>query len=86
MKDITRQVVILNHFYSPCIRQAILILNDNAPTEQTQIVAEAERIISAYLKRQQRPRRRRRNKRIDFVCAGIVVLGLALFAAARILM
>ena len=84
MKDITRQVVILNHFYSPCIRQAILILNEDAEAEQTQIVAEAERIINAYLKnRQQPPRRRRRRRRIDVLCIAAVVIGIVLFAVSR---
>lgn len=82
MKDITKQVVILDHFYSPYIRQAILILNDGAPAEQTQIINEAERIINAYLNRRQ-PKRKRRVRRIDLLCAAVVVIGISLFVVSR---
>ncbi len=85
MKDLTKQVVILNNFYSPYIRQAILILHDGAPVERTQIIDDAERIINAYL-RKQRPAAHTRRKWINAMCIAAVMLGIGIFAAAYFLL
>lgn len=78
MKDLTKQVVILDNFYSPYIRQAILILRDGAPADRTPIVDDAERIINAYLKKNGR---KKRNRKLDLLCIGAILIGLSLLAA-----
>lgn len=50
MKNNTKQVVILDNFSSPYIHQAILILKDYNPALEDKVIAEAEKIVSDYLK------------------------------------
>lgn len=78
MKDLTKQVVILDNFYSPYIRQAILILRDGAPADRTPIVDDAERIINAYLKKSGR---KKRSRKLDLICICAAMIGLGLIAA-----
>lgn len=49
MKNITKQVVILDNFTSPYIHQAILILKDYNPSLEGKIIEEAENIVGQYL-------------------------------------
>lgn len=85
MKDLTKQVIILNNFYSPYIREAILILHDGAAPERTQIIDDAERIINDYL-RKQNPSMRVRRRWINAVCIAAVLLGIGLLATSYFLL
>ena len=49
MKDTTKKVVILDNFTSPYIYQAIIVLNDNIPSNSSHVIADAEKIVSDYL-------------------------------------
>ncbi len=48
MKNLSKQVVILDNISSPYIHQAIIILKSYAPEQHQKIIAEAERIVSEY--------------------------------------
>lgn len=48
MKNMTKQVVILDKLSSPYIYQAIIILKSNAPCSGEKIIDEAEKIIAGY--------------------------------------
>lgn len=48
MKNLSKQVVILDNISSPYIHQAIIILKNYAPEQHQKIIAEAERIVSEY--------------------------------------
>ena len=48
MKNIAKQVVILDNIPSAYIHQAIIILKSYPPNEHDKIIEEAERIVSGY--------------------------------------
>ncbi len=48
MKNLSKQVVILDNISSQYIHQAIIILKDYAPENHQKIITEAERIVSEY--------------------------------------
>ena len=48
MKNLSKQVVILDNISSPYIHQAIIILNNYSPEKHEKIIAEAEKIVSDY--------------------------------------
>lgn len=48
MKNLSKQVVILDDISSQYIHQAIIILKDYTPQNHQKIIAEAERIVSEY--------------------------------------
>lgn len=49
MKNLTKKVVILENLASPYVHQAIIVMRDYNPKLDTKAVAEAERIVNAYL-------------------------------------
>ena len=49
MKDTTRRVVILKNVNSDLIEQAILILKNSAPDEESSLLSEAEKIVEKYM-------------------------------------
>lgn len=49
MKNFTRKVVILENLTSPYIHQAIIVLNDYNPANETKVINDAEKIVSQYL-------------------------------------
>ncbi len=51
MKNLSKQVVILDKISSPYIHQAIIILKDYSPEHHDKIMAEAEQIVSSYFDR-----------------------------------
>ena len=51
MKDFTKKVVILNNFSSPYISEAIIVLKDYNPQLESKVIADAEKIVSDYIKR-----------------------------------
>ena len=48
MKDLSKQVVILDNLPSQYIHQAIIILKNYTPENQQKIITEAEQIVSEY--------------------------------------
>ena len=48
MKNLSKQVVILDNISSPYIHQAIIILKNYAPQHHEKIIAEAEKVVSEY--------------------------------------
>lgn len=49
MKNFTRKVVILENLTSPYIHQAIIVLNDYSPANETKVIKDAEKVVSQYL-------------------------------------
>lgn len=49
MNDTTHQVVILDNFSSPYIKQAIIVLKNFDPAMQTKIIRDAEAIVNEYM-------------------------------------
>lgn len=85
MKDMTKQVVILNNFTSPYIHQAIIVLKDYNPALEDQVLHDAEKVVSNYLekikKNEQYPVRPRKSKLKRFVfSASLITLIIAAFA------
>lgn len=50
MKKIPRKVLILENLTSPYIHQAIIVLNDYKPNQETKVIMDAERVVNEYLK------------------------------------
>ncbi len=82
MKDTTKKVVILNNFVSPYVSEAIIILKDYDPRLDTRAIADAEKIVSAYIEKldtkKAKPKRRKKSKLFKI----ITFLILIAFAAA----
>lgn len=78
MKEITQKVVILNNFYSPYVKEAIIVLKDYNPALEGKAVADAERIVERYIEKLQQkngqpyPAVRRHSKLIKFFTAAAV--------------
>lgn len=51
MKNLSKQVVILDNLSSPYIQQAIIILKNYSPEHHQKIIAEAEKVVSEYFNR-----------------------------------
>ena len=81
MKNDTKRVLILNKFSSPEIQQAIVILKNPNPRNETEIVREAERVIDEYLHKRRctAPAPDRTGGRI---LAAVVALGIVISALA----
>ncbi len=56
MKNTAKKAVILNNFSSPYISEAIIILRDYRPELEGKIITDAEKIVSAYIEKQERNR------------------------------
>lgn len=82
MKDITRKVVILDNLASPYVHQAIIVMRDYNPKLDSYAVAEAERIVTAYLDdvkiRKKQPAKKTAYK--NFVMLGFVIAAVAVGA------
>ncbi len=48
MKNLSKQVVILDNISSPYIHQAIIILKNYTPQQHEKIIAEAEKVVCEY--------------------------------------
>ena len=48
MKNLSKQVVILDNISSPYIHQAIIILKNYVPDKHDKIISEAEKIVADY--------------------------------------
>lgn len=51
MKDVMKKVVILENLSSPYVHQAIIVMRDYNPRNESYAVIEAERIVNAYLEK-----------------------------------
>ena len=51
MRNLSKQVVILDNISSPYIHQAIIILNSCPPGQYDRIIAEAEKVVAGYFNR-----------------------------------
>lgn len=82
MKDVTRKVVILDNLASPYVHQAIIVMRDYNPKLDSYAVAEAERIVTAYLDdvkiRKKQPSRKTVRK--NYVMVGIIAAAAAICA------
>ncbi len=56
MKNTAKKAVVLNNFSSPYISEAIIILKDYRPELEGKVISDAEKIVSAYIEKQERNR------------------------------
>lgn len=72
MKDVTKKVVILENLASPFVHQAIIVMRDYNPKLESYAVAEAERIVAAYLDdvkiRKKQPSKKTVRKNVLMLC------------------
>lgn len=54
MKNLSKQVLILDNFSSPYIYQAIIILKSFPEDKHEKIISEAEKIVSSYFEKNQK--------------------------------
>ena len=54
MKNTAKKAVVLHNFSSPYISEAIIILKDYNPALEGKIITDAEKIVSAYIEKQER--------------------------------
>ncbi len=81
MKNDTKRVLILNKFSSPEIQQAIVILKNPNPHNETEIVREAERIIDEYLQKR-RCSAPASDRAGGIILVAVVTLGIVISALA----
>ncbi len=78
MKDTTKKVVILNNFVSPYVSEAIIILKDYDPRLDTRAIADAEKIVSAYIEKldtkKAKPKRRKKTRRLKIAAAFLITI------------
>ena len=85
MKNTAKKAVVLNNFSSPYISEAIIILKDYRPELEGKVISDAEKIVSAYIEKQERNK-----EEAQFAASGqskavrviITVLIIAVIAAA----
>ena len=77
MKNLSKQVVILDNLSSPYIYQAIIILKDNPSIQHDKIIMEAEKIVSSYFDKKSPTTSEMKNKNIALKCA-VIFLSIAL--------
>lgn len=88
MTNNTRKIVVLGNIDSPKIEQAIFILRDSThPYDESDAVAEAQRIVDTYLKSLYNPVIRKKKKKqlarffTTFLCiSSAMILGAYLFS------
>lgn len=80
MKNLSKQVVILDSISSPYIHQAIIILKSYPPGQHDKIIAEAERIVSSYFDR--KPLDINKSSDNKILKAAVIFLSIALFVSS----
>ena len=58
MKNLSKQVVILDNISSPYIHQAIIILKSYPPEQHQKIIEEAEKIVASYFENKSGPEKK----------------------------
>lgn len=85
MKNLSKQVVILDKLSSPYIHQAIIILKNYTPQQHEKIIEEAERVVFEYFNKNSKQNTyyigRKSNLGLKFT---IVILSIALFISTII--
>lgn len=82
MKNLSKQVVILDNLSSPYIHQAIIILKDHAKGYNEKIITEAEKIVSSYFNRE--PilyKNSDLSKKIFLLKCTVIILSISLIAS-----
>ncbi len=79
MKNLSKQVVILDNLSSPYIHQAIIILKKYTPQQHEKIIEEAENVVFEYFNKNSHQNPHQTTKKSDFglKCA-LVLLSIAL--------
>ncbi|MBQ3038625.1 MAG: hypothetical protein IJD30_05550 [Clostridia bacterium] len=80
MKNLSKQVVILDSISSPYIHQAIIILKSYPPGQHDKIIAEAERIVSSYFDRRAPDTNACSDNKI--LKSAVIFLSIALFVSS----
>lgn len=82
MKNIKKQVVIVDNCSSPYIYQAILILNDSAPSSDEKIIEDAEKIVSNFLQHNKKITYKKKSSVLPFflIFAAILFVGAAVLS------
>lgn len=83
MKNLSKQVVILDNLSSPYIYQAIIILKNNPVGQHDKIIKEAEKIVSSYFDRKPPADHDIQSKNKALKCA-VIFLSIALFLSVFI--
>ncbi len=83
MKNTTHRVVILKNVKSELISQAILILKDTSLAADTNVMAEAERIVEKYMGT--KTGERIRGKKEARIAAGILSAGIVLIGMGALI-
>lgn len=78
MKNLSKQVVILDNLSSPYIYQAIIILKNNPNACHDKIIEEAEKIVSSYFEKKPSSDCDAHIKNRALKCA-VIFLSVALF-------
>ena len=79
MKNTTHRVVILKNVNSDLISQAILILKDSAIESDSNLMAEAERIVERYMNtRAVLPTKNKNKLTAGILSASIIVISITL--------
>ena len=81
MKNLSKQVVILDNISSPYIHQAIIILKKYSPQQHEKIIEEAENVVFEYLNKTPGSIPKKTNSNFNLKCA-VIVLSIALFISA----
>ena len=84
MKDLSKQVVILDNISSEYIHQAIIILKSYPPGQHDKIIAEAERIVSSYFDRGHPDKKGSPDKSNRLLKGTIIILSAALAVCSYI--
>lgn len=84
MKDLSKQVVILDNIPSEYIHQAIIILKSYPPGQHEKIIAEAEKIVSSYFDRRLPDKKSELNKSNRLLKGTIIILSAALAVCSYI--
>ena len=79
MKNLSKQVVILDNLSSPYIHQAIIILKKYTPQQHEKIIEEAENVVLEYFNKNpiQNPHQTKTKSNFGLKCA-LIVLSIAL--------
>ncbi len=79
MKNLSKQVVILDNISSPYIYQAIIILKNYPQGQHEKIISEAEKIVASYFDKKIPAEKPKKNTSdIGLKCA-VALLSIALF-------
>ena len=79
MKNLSKQVVILDELPSPYIHQAIIILKKYTPEQHEKIIEEAERVVLEYFNKNSKQNTYYIGKKSNFgLKCTVVVLSIAL--------